>query len=308
MDFLSIILTIVGLALFEAVSGIDNAIINAEVLAKTSAKARRWFLFWGLLVAVFVVRGLLPTLLIFMANPGLGVVGAVTATFSSDPEVAHSIEATAPILLMAGGVFLVFLFLHWLFLEPKTFGLKGEKFFQSQGVWFFAIASIALAAIVWFAMRKDPLVAFGAVMGSTAFFIVHGFRENAEKTEKDIIAGKTSMSDWSKLMYLEVIDATFSVDGVLGAFAFTLAIPLILIGNGIGALIVRQVTISNIDNVKKYVYLKNGAMYSILFLGGIMVLDAFGYKIPSWLSPIVTFAVVGYFFFKSKGHLKKTSL
>ena len=97
-----------------------------------------------------------------------------------------------------------------------------------------------------------------------------------------------------------MIDATFSIDGVLGAFAFTLSVPLILIGNGIGALVVRQVTIGNIENIKKYLYLKNGAMYSILFLGMIMLLDSFGWHIPSWLSPVVTFGVVGYFFYKSK--------
>ena len=107
------------------------------------------------------------------------------------------------------------------------------------------------------------------------------------------------MSDLSKILYLEVIDATFSIDGILGAFAFTLSIPLILIGNGIGALVVRQLTVSNIENVKKYKYLKNGAMYSIFALGMIMLLDSFGKHIPSWFSPVVTFTIVGYFFWMS---------
>ena len=68
-------------------------------------------------------------------------------------------------------------------------------------------------------------------------------------------------SDWSKILYLEAIDTTFSIDGVLGVFAFTLSIPLILIGNGVGAIVLRQLTVSNIDRIKKYAYLKNGAMY-----------------------------------------------
>jgi hypothetical protein len=92
--------------------------------------------------------------------------------------------------------------------------------------------------------------------------------------------------------------------GVLGAFAFTLSVPLILLGNGIGAVVVRQITVSNVDRIKKYVYLKNGAMYSILALGTIMVLDGFGYHIPHWLSPTVTFGTIGYFFFKSKQAIK----
>jgi hypothetical protein len=309
MEILGILLTILGLAFFETITSIDNAIINAEVLSKMSEKARKWFLVWGIIIAVVCVRGLLPGLILFAANPSLGPVGVVTAMFSSDPAVAHAIEQSSPILLMGGGVFLVFLFFHWLFLEPKHFGLPGEGFIKSQGVWFFAIVSVFLMLITWFAISMDPLLAFGAVVGSTAFFIVHGFKQNAELAEKDLLeggsSGASSMSDISKLLYLEVIDATFSVDGVVGAFAFTLAIPLILVGNGIGAFVVREFTIRNIENVKKYIFLKNGAMYSILFLGAIMILDGFGYHIPAWLSPIVTFAVVGFFFWKSVVHLKK---
>jgi len=306
MDFLAMLLTVAGLALFESITSVDNAIVNADVLARMSQKARRWFLLWGLLIAVFVVRGVLPTLILYLANPQIGVMGAVGATFNSDPAAVHAIEATAPILLMAGGVFMVFLFLHWLFLEPKRIGLFGERFFRSQGVWFFAVASIFLTATVWFSMQMNPLVAFGAVVGSTAFFIVHGFKENAAKQEREMIDGSVSMSDWSKIFYLEVIDATFSIDGVLGAFAFTFSIPLILIGNGIGAFIVREITVHNVENVRKYVFLKNGAMYSILVLGAIMMLDAFGVHIPSWVSPVSTFAVVGFFFLKSARHLEKT--
>jgi hypothetical protein len=96
-----------------------------------------------------------------------------------------------------------------------------------------------------------------------------------------------------------VIDATFSMDGVLGAFAFTLSVPLILFGNGLGALVVRQLTVSNIERIKKYIYLKNGAMYSILFLGLVMIFESFGFDIPSWLSPLATFGTVVYFFLKS---------
>lgn len=105
-------------------------------------------------------------------------------------------------------------------------------------------------------------------------------------------------------MYLEVIDTTFSIDGVLGAFAFTLSIPLILLGNGLGAVVVRQLTVGNIERVKKYKYLKNGAMYSILFLGIIMVADGFGVHVPAWFSPVITFAVLGYFFYRSKKELE----
>ena len=298
MDILTIILIVSGLVLFETITSIDNAIINAEVLSTMGERAKRWFLIWGLLFAVFAVRGLLPWLIVWLSTPALGPIGALTATFSSDPLVIAAIEQSAPILLIGGGIFLIFLFFHWLFLETKNFGLRGERYMATKGVWFFAIVSILLAAIVWFALDKNPMMAFGAVVGSTAFFIVHGFRQNAEQAEHQMLHD-SGMSDVSKIFYLEVIDATFSIDGVIGAFAFTMAVPLILLGNGIGAFVVRELTIRNVDNIKKYKYLKNGAMYSILFLGTIMILDSFGVHIPFWVSPLITFGVVGFFLWKS---------
>lgn len=304
---LTMILVVLGLCVFEIISSIDNAVINAEVLSTMQAKARKWFLVWGLVIAVFLVRGLLPWAIIWAVNPSLGPIEALTATFSSDPHVKESIELAAPILLAGGGIFLVFLFLHWLFLEEKHFGLpRFEKFFVRNGVWFFATVSVVLAAIVWFALKQNPMMAFGAVCGSSAFFITHGFKQNAEESEKNLT--KKHLSDMSKILYLEVIDATFSIDGVLGAFAFTLSVPLILLGNGLGAFVVRQLTIGNIDRVKKYIYLKNGAMYSVLFLGVIMLLDAFGVDVPQWVSPVATFSAIGYFFFKSKKALKEIKL
>lgn len=305
MDLLSIVLIVAGLCLFETITSIDNAIINAEVLSTMSERAKRWFLLWGLIIAVFAVRGLLPWLIVWLSSPALGPIGAFTATFSSDPAVIAAIEESAPMLLMFGGTFLIFLFFHWLFLEHKNFGIRGERFFVRQGVWFFAVVSILLTGLVWFALGKSTMLAFGAVVGSTAFFIVHGFRQNAEQAEQKVLHG--DMSEVSKIFYLEVIDATFSIDGVIGAFAFTMAVPLILLGNGIGAFVVRELTVRNVENIKKYLYLKNGAMYSIFFLGIIMILDSFGVHIPFWVSPVITFGIVGFFYVKSVKAIPKTA-
>ncbi len=298
MNFWSITITVLGLGLFEVVNSIDNAIINVEVLSTMRPKGRRWFLLWGLLLAVFVVRGVLPWFIVWVVNPTLGPLAAFTATFSSDPQVHQAIRLSAPMLLTGGGTFLLFLFFHWLFLEPKHIGLAGERFFQAQGAWFFAVASVLLTAIVWLAIRQNPLMAFGAVVGSTAFFIIHGFKQQAEQDERKLLS--SSRTDLSKIFYLEVIDATFSVDGVLGAFAFTLSVPLILLGNGLGALVVRKLTMGNIERIKHYRFLKNGAMYSIFGLGLIMLGDGFGLDIPSWVSPLTTFTIVAYFFLKSR--------
>ncbi|MGC9310851.1 MAG: DUF475 domain-containing protein [Candidatus Aenigmatarchaeota archaeon] len=306
MEIAAMILTVLGLCLFETISSIDNAIINAEVLSTMKEKYRKLFLLWGILIAVFLIRGALPWAIVWLTTPGIGPMEALTSALSGDAEVIAAIEAASPVLLMAGGMFLVFLFFNWLFLEPKHYGLRGERALGRQGVWFYAVVSILLTVIVWQAIKTNPLMALGAVTGSTAFFIVHGFRQNAEIKEKEMLKG--NMSDISKLFYLEVIDASFSIDGVLGAFAFTLSVPLILLGNGLGAIVVRQLTVGNIENVKKYKYLKNGAMYSILVLGSIMIIDSFyPHLVAAWLSPVVTFIIVGHFFRKSKNELKSGS-
>ena len=253
MDILFIFLTVLGLCIFEIITSVDNAIINAEVLGGMGKKIKSFFLTWGIFSSVFLVRGLLPFLILFAATPKLGIVGTFTAAFSNSPEVAKTIQESSHVLLIAGGIFLIFLFFHWLFLEPKNFGLKGERFFQSQGAWFYAVISILLTSIVWIAFQRDnPLLQFGAVAGSTSFFIIHGFRNYAEQQEKKMLTGG-GMSDIAKVAYLEVLDASFSIDGVIGAFAFTFAIPLILIGNGLGAIALRWLTINNIERIKKYI-------------------------------------------------------
>ena len=78
-----------------------------------------------------------------------------------------------------------------------------------------------------------------------------------------------------------------------------------MLGNGLGAYLVRKLTIGNIENIKKYVLLKNGAMYSILVLGIIMLLQSFGYEIPEYISPLITITIISFFFLKSKKLLDK---
>ncbi len=290
------LLTILGLCIFEIVSSLDNAVVNAEVLGTMSPKARRWFLLWGILTSVFLVRGLLPWIIVWAASPGLGFLDSFTATLSSDGTAAEAIEKAAPLLLCGGGVFLLFLFLHWLFREDKHFGLPGEKFLSGQGAWYYTIASASLMAITWIALKIDPMLAFSATVGSTAFFISHGFKEFAEEAEQSL-AGSVR-SDISKILFLEVIDLCFSIDGVIGAFGFTLSVPLILLGNGLGAMVVRQLTISNVERIKEYPLLKNGAMYAIGVLSVVMIAEAFHVHIPAWVTPVTTLTIIGYFLWR----------
>lgn len=293
----SFVVILIGLVLFEVISSLDNAVINADVLRTMSARARRWFLLWGIFIAVFLVRGLLPTLMIWIASPSLGFLGAFSASFSTDPHIIELMEKAKPILLVGGGVYLLLLFLHWLFEEQKEYAFFLERFIHRQSVWFYTFASLMLLIIAWFTIKESMLI-FSALVGSTAFFITSGFKRSAEEQEKKILASTTA-SDISKLLYLEVLDATFSIDGVIGAFAFTVSVPLILLGNGFGAFVVRYATVRGASTIKKFRYLKNGAMYSVGTLGLVMILESFGREVAFWVPPLNTALIIGAFFFLS---------
>ena len=100
VELFAIILTITGLCMFEIICSIDNAIINAEVLSTMQPKYQRWFLLWGMLIAVFLVRGLLPLLLVWGSTPELTPWEAFTAMFSDNPDIEEAIKASSPILLI----------------------------------------------------------------------------------------------------------------------------------------------------------------------------------------------------------------
>lgn len=312
MDIFYAVIVVAGLIIFETVASIDNAIINADILSTMKQWARRWFLTWGLIIAVFVVRGILPWIIIWASAPSLGPIGAFTATFSGDATAAEAIEMSAPFLLLGGGIFMLFLFLHWFMAEQKNCIVPGELVMSKQGPWFYAVAAIVLLVIVYFAVQISPFLGVAAVAGSAVYFVMMGFRLFADKKSaeleregQNIDPKKAHHSDISKLVLLEVIDATFSVDGVVGAFAFTMSVPLILIGNGIGALVVRELTIRNIENIRKYAYLKNGAMYSIFCLGLVMCSEGFGLELPIWFAPLLTICIVGVFLALSIRKIKK---
>jgi hypothetical protein len=302
---LQIIIVIFGLALFETISSVDNAIVNAHVLKTMSPRYRRIFLVWGLFFAVFLVRGILPFLIVYLANTDLSIIQVFTSAFSGDESVAKSLEFSKPLLLLGGGMYLFFVFLAWLFLEEKKYAFLVEGFIHRQGVWFYAFSSIITTAVIYLALKENPLLALAATIGVSAFFITDGFKKNAEEKEKQLLKG--NMSAWSKILYLEVLDASFSIDGVVGAFAFTMSVPLIIIGNGLGAFIVREFTIKGIDVIAKYAYLKNGAMYSIGMLGGLMIAEAFGKEYPFWLAPLNTTIMLVLFLYLSIKEIKKYS-
>lgn len=317
-----LLLIILGLSMFEIVSSLDNAIVNASILKKIKhAKARQFFVTWGMILAVGVVRGVLPFLIYFVPNSSLGLVGAMQAFWTGNATVVSSVQAAAPLLLMAGGLFLVLLFLHWLLVEEKKFCFFYEEALSKFGpAWFYSMAALMLVGtMVYLRNTMDPMKAvnycLAAAVGVCAFFIADGFKEHAEAVEARLtgdgdeltVSAERAMSDWSKVFFLEVIDMTFSTDGVIGAFAFTMLVPVIMVGNGLGAYIVRRLTLGNVERLASYELLKNGAMYSIGLLGITMCAEGFGAEIPFWFSPIVTFACIGTFLWMSIADNRKTA-
>jgi uncharacterized protein len=307
MDLFSVTLIVLGLVLFEIINSVDNAIINAEVLGTMSYRARRLFLFVGILTAVFLVRGLLPWIIVWVSNPSLSLGEAFIASFSSDPAVHEALEASAPILLTGSGVFLVLLFLHWFFMEEKHVLFRGVESSEKRSLYYFSSMAALVGMIILLSLGKNRYVAFAAVVGMSIFILMEHIKDKSE-THVRGLKTHTGFSNMAKIGYLEAIDASFSVDGVLGAFAFTFSVPLIIIGSGIGAIVVRNLTIRNIETIHKYRFVKNGAMYSILFLGCVMLFDAFGVFVPYWVSPVVTFFIVAFFFGYSKSHLSKPNV
>jgi hypothetical protein len=297
---------VLGLVVFEVVNSVDNAVVNATVLKTMSVLWRKRFLLIGIVTSVFLVRFILPLIIVWISVPNISLSEMFLAFSGQSNIAAQAIGIQKPVILVFGGIFLLLLYFHWLFLEKKD-PLYVERFLKEKyGAWFFAVAALVLVVVIYFA-RANSNMMLAAAIGSATFFLVYGLKETAEKNEERLLGGGGSLSDLSKFVYLEVLDATFSFDGVVGAFAFTINLLLILIGLGIGALVVRELTIKGIDTISKYKYLKNGALTSIGFLGIFMLVESFGLELPSYLPTIITFIVIGAAFYASYRLLPKTA-
>ncbi len=297
MSLLVELLVVAGLILFETVNSIDNVIINANVLSTMDPRSRRWFIRWGVFFSVFLMRGLLPLFVLWLAVPSLSPLALLAAGLNPNSAVLESIKDSAGVMLAAAGTFLISLFLQWFFVEerePDSFSKKHGKL----GILFFYVFLVVAVLIVAFAsFVLGTQLVFGALIGAISSILIFKIREFAE-SEQLKLSGRKDLSGAAKIAYLEVIDASFSLDGVLGAFAYTFSIPLILLGNGLGAVLVRYLTLSNVERIKRYRHLKDGAMYSIFLLGALMTLDSFGFGVPDFLPPLLTFLIVAYFLYK----------
>ena len=305
MPVIEVLIIILGLILFEVVNSVDNAIINAHVLRTMSEKWRKRFLYFGIVTSVLLVRLALPLVIIWLVVPNISI-AEIIKVFNGNSSVAvDAIEQQKPLILSFGGIFLILLYFHWLFMERKQPLFFHERILKEHhDVWFFAFAAIILVVMLYFS-RNNPNMMLTAAIGSAAFFIIYGFKETAERHEAKLM--RKGLSDVSKFLYLEVLDATFSFDSVVGAFAFTTNLLYIMIGLGIGALVLRQLTLLGVNRISKYRWLKNGAMTAIGFLGLFMILESFKIELPIYLPTVITFGIIGYAFYKSYKHLRTST-
>jgi hypothetical protein len=289
-------ITLVLLALEVSLS-FDNAVVNARVLEQLTPGQQRFFLSWGLVIPVFGVRFLGPLLLVSLAG-GIGIGEALDAALHKPEHYHELLELAEPRILAFGGMFLLMVFLRYFIDEAKTqhwVTLLEERLSRAGRV---PSLEVVLALVVLMlvalalpgSLRSDVLFAglIGLVLQilSTSLADVFGGEEEA-------VGRMAAQSGIASLIYLELLDASFSLDGTIGAFAITSDLGLILTGLGLGALFIRSLTVmlSREQALDQLVFLEHGAHYAIGALGLLMlvgvVINRWGLHVPEWLSGLI---------------------
>lgn len=289
---LAALVTTVILSILEITLSADNAVVNSRVLVKMSRKWQILFLTVGILIAVFVVRFILPIELVAIVT-GAGSLEILNLALNDPDTYGALLHDIAPVINAFGGMFLFMVSLFF-FLEAgrKHLWIKRlEGPLQNVShTWWIRPLAIAVGAGIPLLLINDAErfeVAVAMAAGAGIYLLLHGVavgmtklnEKNAAKAE----AGKqVGMAAFISFMYLEVLDASFSLDGVIGAFALTNNIIIIMIGLGIGAIWVRTFTLYMVrhDTLIKYRYLDAGAHYAIAALATLMFLKLLHIEVP----------------------------
>ncbi|MCV7092073.1 DUF475 domain-containing protein [Mycobacterium interjectum] len=285
------------LAVLEVSLSFDNAIINAAILQRMSPFWRQMFLTIGILIAVFGMRLVFP-LLIVWATAGLEPVRAFELALNPPPHGAHQfpdgspsyeklIAAAHPQIAAFGGIFLLMLFLDFVFHDRDIKWLKWIEIpFARIGrlgqvsVVVAAVALVLAGTQLTHSSDERATVLIAGLLGLITYLVVNGLSRAFRPSDvKAVTAGKTGGAAVGKagltlFLYLEVLDAAFSFDGVTGAFAITSDPILIALGLGlVGSMFVRSITIYLVqqDALDRYVYLEHGAHWAIGVLAAIML-------------------------------------
>ena len=280
----SAVFIVIVLAILETSLSFDNAVVNAMKLEKMSDKWRHRFLTWGIAIAVFGMRFLFPVLVVaIFANLDMITVTKIALTDSQ--QYAGYLHATHAPIVTFGGMFLVLLFLNYFFNHEKE--VHWIKFIEGplahmdhiRGIEII-ISLLMLIAVQTFIPAGEKIsVILSGIAGIITFLAIDGVSHFLEKHEEMRTAQAVSQGVKSagliSFIYLELIDASFSLDGVLGAFALSNDVLIITIGLAIGAMFVRSLTVMLVEKktLAKFLYLEHGAHWAIGALAIIMLIS-----------------------------------
>ena len=306
------------LAVLEISLSFDNAVVNAGILKKMSAFWQRIFLTVGVLIAVFGMRLAFPVVIVAVTAK-LNPYDAVNLALTDKDRYEQLVTDAHPAIAAFGGMFLLMIFLDFIF-EDRDIKWLGwlERPLAKLGKVDMLSVCIALIVLLITSMTfathahqhggvhadKAQTVLVSGIAGLITYMIVGGLSgffedrlEAEEEREKEsdrsavVLAGQAA---FFMFLYLEVLDASFSFDGVIGAFAITNDIVLMALGLGIGAMYVRSLTVYLVrqGTLDDYVYLEHGAHYAIGALS-IILMVSIKYTIPEVVTGLIGVAFIG---------------
>ncbi len=285
------------LAVLEISLSFDNAIVNANKLKDMTPEWQHRFLTWGILIAVFGMRIVFPLLIVVIAAH-VGPIDALVMAAARPEEYARIMhEAHLPIAAF-GGTFLMMVALGYFVDEDKD--IHWIHWLESRVSQYASVKGIEIAFVLVVALlfsrlldgaERDVFV-YSAVYGLLTFLLVEvlgGFLDRSQEATDIAVKGGLGA-----FLYLEVLDASFSFDGVIGAFALSQNLFVIAIGLGIGAMYVRSMTIMLVERgtLAQYRYLEHGAFYAILILSVIMYVQTLVH-IPEVITGLGGAALIG---------------
>ena len=269
------------LAILEISLSFDNAVVNAKILETMDKKWQKRFLTWGIVIAVFGMRFLFPLIIVGIASH-INLIDALNLALNKPQEYKEILEKTINYVYAFGGAFLLMVALEFFFDDEKeVYWLKWvekNKIIDGLGkIDTIELMITTLVGLVLTYITKDYVIGISFFSG----MLLHEFISSLD----EVLGTDGVRSGIMGLIYLEILDASFSFDGVIGAFAISMNVIIIMLGLGIGALFVRTLTLYFVRTKKltEYIYLEAGANYAIFSLAVIMFLEIF-FHIPEIIS------------------------
>ncbi|HJU99187.1 MAG TPA: DUF475 domain-containing protein [Burkholderiaceae bacterium] len=300
------------LGVMEVSLSFDNAVVNASVLKTWDAFWQKLFLGVGIIIAVFGMRLLFPLVIVAMAAD-LGLMEVWNLALN-DPA-AYSTHLTNHHAEVAafGGIFLLLVFLNFLLDEDKELHWLGhvEQKLGALGKVSSISVMVALGALLASLTLVEPeqklVVLVSGLWGVLTYVGVDAVSSLLEKEENGSNVGDLiKRGGIGGFLYLEVLDASFSFDGVIGAFAITTDVVIIMLGLAIGAMFVRSLTVFLVKKgtLDEFVFLEHGAHYAIGILALIM-LASMKFHIPEVFTGLVGVAFIAASLWSSIRHRRK---